>query len=152
MVANLTLLSFNDCVTPVVPVGKTTSPVKVGEAKFAFKSSAACPATLTGLFKSEVLSIFPMPKLVRALLALLPPVPPFAIATTPETLVALPINEPETFPVTLPVTLPVTSPIKFEEITLALKFPLASLFTILLAKFALVALLANRNQELLSLS
>ena len=112
MVANLTLLSFKDCVTPVVPVGKTTSPVKVGDAKFAFKSSAACPATLTGLFKSEVLSIFPRPKFVFAEVAEFAPVPPFVIATIPETLVALPIKDPVTFPVRLPVIFPVTLPIK----------------------------------------
>ena len=46
MVANLVLLSFNDCVTPVVPVGKTGSPVKVGDARFAFRSSAVCCAVL----------------------------------------------------------------------------------------------------------
>ena len=141
MVANFVVLSFKFCVTAVVAVGSTTRPVNVGEAKLAFRSSAVCCNVLTGLFKSEVLSIFPMPKLVRALLALLAPVPPFAIATTPETLVALPIKEPVTFPVTLPVTLPVTSPIKFEEIILAVKLPEASLFTIVLAVFCAVAVL-----------
>ena len=112
MVANLTLLSFKGCVTPVVPVGKTTRPVKVGDAKFAFKSNAACPATLTGLFKSEVLSILPRPKFVLAEVAEFAPVPPFVIATIPETLVALPIKDPVTFPVRLPVIFPVTLPIK----------------------------------------
>ena len=113
MVANLVLLSFKGCVTAVVAVGKTTSPVKVGDAKFAFTSSAACIARLTGLFKSEVLSILPSPKFVRADVAELAPVPPFTIATIPETLVALPVSVPKIFPVTFPVILPVTFPIKF---------------------------------------
>ena len=113
MVANLVLLSFKGCVTPVVLVGKTTSPVKVGDAKFAFKSRAACPATLTGLFKSAVLSILPKPKFVLAEVAELAPVPPLASATIPETLVALPVKVPVTLPVRFPVTLPVTLPIKF---------------------------------------
>ena len=119
----------------MVVVGNTTSPVKVGDAKFAFRSRAVCCAVLTGLFKSEVLSMLPSPKLIRALLALLPPVPPFAMATTPETLVALPISDPVTFPVRFPVRLPVTSPIKFEVILLAIKLPEASLFTMVLAVF-----------------
>ena len=119
----------------MVPVGSTTSPVNVGEARFAFRSSALCCAVLTGLFKSEVFSIFPIPKLVRALLALLPPVPPFAIATTPETLVALPISEPVTVPTRFPVTLPVTLPMIFEVMLLAIKLPEASRLTSVLAVF-----------------
>ena len=119
----------------MVPEGNTTSPVNVGETKFAFKSIATCCAVLTGLFKSEVLSILPMPKLIRALPALLPPVPPLATATTPETLLALPISEPVTMPVRLPVTLPVRFPIKFEVIVPAIKLPDASLFTMVLAVF-----------------
>ena len=96
-----------------MPVGKTTSPVKVGDAKFAFRSRAACPATLTGLFKSEVLSILLRPKFVLAAVAELAPVPPLASATIPETFVALPVTVPKILPVTLPVILPVTFPIKF---------------------------------------
>ena len=42
VVANLVLLSFTACVTPLAPVGITGSPVKVGEFKFAFKSNAVC--------------------------------------------------------------------------------------------------------------
>ena len=99
--------------TAVVAVGKTTRPVKVGDAKFAFKSRAACPATLTGLFKSEVLSILPRPKFVLADVAELEPVPPFTNATMPETLVELPVKVPVTLPVRFPVTLPVTLPIIF---------------------------------------
>ena len=143
MVANFVVLSFKFCVTAVVPVGSTTSPVNVGDAKFAFKSSAVCCAVLTGLFISEVLFIFPRPKLILALLASLAPVPPLATATTPETLVALPISEPVTMPVRLPVTFPVTFPIKFEVMLLALKLPDASLFTIVLAVFCAVAVLDN---------
>ena len=105
---------------------------------------------LTGLLASLVLSIFPIPKFVLAFVLVDPPVPPFATATIPDTFVALPVTVPVKLPVILPVTLPVTSPIKFEEITLALKFPLASLFTILLAKFALEALLANIVAEVIS--
>ena len=96
-----------------MPVGKTTSPVKVGDAKFAFRSRAACPATLTGLFKSEVLSILLRPKFVLAAVAELAPVPPLASATIPETFVELPVKVPVTLPVRFPVTLPVTFPIKF---------------------------------------
>ena len=128
-------LSLTTCVTAVVPVGNTTRPVNVGEAKFAFRSSAVCCAVLTGLFTSEVLSILPIPKLVRALLALLPPVPPFATATTPETLVALPISEPVTTPTRFPVTFPVTLPIMLEVILLAIKLPEASRLTMVLAVF-----------------
>ena len=51
------------------------------------------------------------------------PVPPFAIATIPETFVAVPDN--------VPVMVP------------AVKFPLASLATIALAVFALVAVVAE---------
>ena len=47
--------------TPVVPVGKLGVPVKVGEAKGAFKSKAVCVAVLTGLSASAVLSTFPRP-------------------------------------------------------------------------------------------
>ena len=42
-------------------VGAVGTPVKVGEAKFDFKSSAACCAVLTGLFASVVLSTLPNP-------------------------------------------------------------------------------------------
>ena len=37
-----------------------------------------------GLFRSEVLSTFPRPKLVLAKEAVVAPVPPFSIATMPE--------------------------------------------------------------------
>ena len=42
-----------------------------------------------GLFKSAVLSTFPIPKLVRAAAAVVAPVPPLAIATTPVTFPAV---------------------------------------------------------------
>ena len=42
VVASFVLLSLSACVTATAPVGKTGSPVKVGEFKFAFKSSAVC--------------------------------------------------------------------------------------------------------------
>ena len=103
----MVLLSFKDCVIPVVPVGKTGNPVKFGEAKFAFKSKAACCKVLTGLLASLVLSIFPIPKLVLALMDVVAPVPPLTTATTPETLVAFPVTVPVTFPVTFPTTSPV---------------------------------------------
>ena len=57
------------------------------------------------------------PKAVKASSAVVEPVPPFAIATVPVTLAAVPL----TFPVTLPVTLPVTSPV-----TLPVKLPVTS--------------------------
>ena len=150
VVANFVVLSLSACVTAVVPVGSTTRPVNVGEATFAFRSSALCCAVLTGLFKSEVLSILPIPKLVRALLALLPPVPPFATATTPETLVALPISDPVTFPTRFPVTLPVTLPMILEVILLAIKLPEASRLTIVLAVFCAVAVLDKIAAEVIS--
>ena len=61
----------------------------------------------------------------------------------PETLVAFPVTVPVRFPVIFPVTLPVTLPIKLDEIELAIKFPLASLLTILFAKLSEVALFAK---------
>jgi hypothetical protein len=45
----------------VVPVGKLGVPVKVGDAKGAFKSKAVCVAVEIGLFTSDVLSTFPNP-------------------------------------------------------------------------------------------
>ena len=93
-------------------VGNTTFPVKVGEAKFAFKSKADCCAVLTGLFKSDVLFTLPNPKLDNAAVAELAPVPPFAMATTPDTLLALPVTFPIKLPVTTPDKLPVTFPNK----------------------------------------
>ena len=42
-------------------LGRTTVPVNVGLARFAFKSRADCVAVDTGLFKSEVLSTSPKP-------------------------------------------------------------------------------------------
>ncbi len=131
-------------------MGSTTSPVNVGEAKFAFKSSAVCCAVLTGLLRSEVLLILPRPKLILALLASLAPVPPLATATMPETLVAFPISEPVTMPVRLPVTFPVTFPIKFEVILPAIKLPDASLFTMVLAVFCAVAVFANMDAPAIS--
>ena len=139
MVANLVLLSFNVCVTPVAPIGNTGKPVKVGDAKLAFKSKAVCCAVLTGLLASLVLLIFPIPKLVLASIAVVPPVPPLANATIPETFVAFPVTVPVKFPVTFPVILPVTFPTKFALIVVAEKFPLPSLLTTAFAKFALVA-------------
>jgi hypothetical protein len=38
-----------------------TVPVKVGEARFAFRFKAVCWAVLTGLLASDVLSTFPRP-------------------------------------------------------------------------------------------
>ena len=42
-----------------------------------------------GLFKSEVFSTLPRPKLARAAVAVVAPVPPLAMAITPVTLVAV---------------------------------------------------------------
>ena len=98
---------------PIVLLGNTTLPENVGEAKFAFKSKANCCAVLTGLFKSDVLFTFPNPKLDTAAVAELAPVPPFAMATTPDTLLALPVTFPIKLPVTTPDKLPVILPVKF---------------------------------------
>ena len=113
VVAIFVELSLRDCVMPLVLFGNTTSPVKIGEFKFAFKFKAVCWAVLTGLFTSLVLSTLDNPKFDLALEARFAPVPPLAIATTPETLVAFPDKLPITLPVIFPVTLPVTFPIKF---------------------------------------
>ena len=134
VVASFVLLSLSACVTPVAPIGKTGRPVKVGEFRFAFKSSEVCCAILTGLLASLVLSINPIPKFVLAFVLVDPPVPPFATATIPDTFVAFPVTVPVKLPVILPVTFPVTLPIKLDEIVPALKFPLASLLTKALAK------------------
>ena len=66
--ANAVLLSPAVCVTPIVPVGNDGVPVKVGEA------------------------IGAAPKLVKASAAVVAAVPPLAIATVPETLVAFPAD------------------------------------------------------------
>ena len=113
--------------------------MKVGDAKLAFKSRAVCCAILTGLLTSDVLFIFPKPKFVLASIAVVPPVPPFATATIPDTFVALPVTVPVRFPVTSPITLPVCKPIEFALIVPALKLPLPSLLTTAFAKFAFVA-------------
>jgi hypothetical protein len=46
VVASAVVLLPGDCVTPIVPVGRVGVPVKVGEAKFDFRSSAACKFAL----------------------------------------------------------------------------------------------------------
>ena len=46
---------------PAVAVGAKGVPVKVGDAKGAFKFKAVCPAVETGLFASLVLSTLPKP-------------------------------------------------------------------------------------------
>lgn len=75
-----------------------------------------------GLAKSDVLFTFPSPKFETAFIALAAPVPPLAIATMPETFVAVPLNVPANKDeVTL---LAVISP--------AAKFPLPSLATTVL--------------------
>ena len=58
-------------------------------AVFSFVLSAAPVSVLIGLFTSEVLSTLFSAKLVLAAAAVLAPVPPFAIATTPVTLLPL---------------------------------------------------------------
>ena len=49
---------------PSAGVGAVGIPVKVGDAKFAFKSNADCVAVLIGLFKSLVLSTFVILELI----------------------------------------------------------------------------------------
>ena len=56
VVASLVELSPADCVTAIVPVGKLGVPIKLGEAKVAFKSNAVWVAVLIGFNKSVVLS------------------------------------------------------------------------------------------------
>jgi hypothetical protein len=58
-------------------------------AVFSFALSAVCARELMGLFTSEVLSTLLSAKLVLAAAAVLAPVPPFAIATTPVNLLPL---------------------------------------------------------------
>ena len=81
---------------------------------FIFVFNAFCVRVLIGLLRSEVLSTLSNAKLLLNPATVEEPVPPFAMATTPLTLVALPFNVPE-------------------------KAPLASLLTIAFAKFVLVA-------------
>ena len=59
------------------------------------------------MFASLVLSIFPSPKFILALVLLDAPVPPLITATIPETLVAFPVTVPVKFPVIFPITSPV---------------------------------------------
>ena len=83
-----------------------------------FVSNAVWVNVLTGLFASLVLSILSNPKLVLKPDTVEVPVPPFAIDTMPVIFVAFPNKLP-------------------------LNSPLASRFTILFARFELVALLAK---------
>ena len=55
-----------------------------------FKDKAFVVAVLKGLLRSDVLSILSKPKLVLKPETVVAPVPPFAMATIPVTLVALP--------------------------------------------------------------
>ena len=80
-----------------------------------------------------------MPKFILASIEVVPPVPPFATATTPVTFVALPITVPVKFPVIFPTTFPVCVPTVFALMVVAEKFPLPSLFTTVFAMFTLVA-------------
>ena len=119
VVATAVVLSVVVMVDATTFVPKLTAPVKVGEAKGAFKSKAVCVNVEMGFAKSEVLLIFPIPKFVKAFIAFAAPVPPFAIATIPLTFVAVPLNVPaNNVEVTL---LAVISP--------AAKLPLPSLAT-----------------------
>ena len=93
---------------------------------------------LTGLLASLVLSTLPIPKLVLAFVLLEAPVPPFATATTPDTLVAFPVTVPVKFPDTFPITSPVWVPIVFALIFPAEKLPLPSRLTRVLAKLVFV--------------
>ena len=127
-------LSFNACVIPLVVLGIVTSPVNVGDTKFAFKFNAVCCAALTGLLASLVLSTLDNPKFDLALEARFAPVPPLVIATIPFTFVALPVTVPVRFPVIFPVRFPVIFPIKFPlnvfaEMVLPEKSPIGLLLT-----------------------
>ena len=135
VVANLVELSFNASVMPLVVEGKTTLPVNMGDIKLAFRSNAVSCAVLTGLFASDVLSIFESPKLDFALSAEFAPVPPFVNATIPVMFVAFPVNVPVTLPVILPITFPVTLPMILPLKVLAVmvlpeKSPIGLLLTI----------------------
>jgi hypothetical protein len=55
---------------PAAAVGAVGVPVSAGEAKLALRSSAVWVAVLIGLFRSEVLSTLPSPRLLRAVEAL----------------------------------------------------------------------------------
>ena len=73
------------------------------------------------------------PKFVKAAAAVLAFVPPLAIATVPETLLAV------VAVVAFPVRFPVTFPVKLAVMVPAEKLPLASLFTIVLTVLLFVA-------------
>ena len=55
-----------------VPAGSVTVPLKLGEARFAFKSSAVCCAVETGLPASLVLLTFPKPTIDAVMPVTLP--------------------------------------------------------------------------------
>ena len=129
VVAMAVLLSVANWVTPKLPVGKLGVPEKTGDKMAAFKFKAVCVGVLTTLLISNVFSTLFMPKFNLAFTASEAPVPPLPIATTPVTLVAVPV----TFPVSGP-----TNPVAV--ITPAAKLPFAALFTMALPVFKLVAI------------
>jgi len=132
VVATAVLLSVVVIVDATTFVPKLTAPVNVGEAKGAFKSKAVCVKVDIGFAKSVVLFTLFNSKLALAFIAFVAPVPPFANATIPLTLVAVPFTVPDNVPTkVLPVTTtPLKFPIKvFAVITLPAKLPFASLIT-----------------------
>ena len=117
----------------VVPAGKRTLPVKLGEARLAFALSAVCWAAETGLSASAVLSTFPRPT-ISAVIPLTVPVKvgearlAFALSadcwaletglSASEVLLTLPRP-------TIPAVIPPTVPVKVGEARLAFpwRFP-----------------------------
>ena len=133
------LLSVDVMVPAVTLFPNVTEPVKVGDAIGAFKANAVIVGFEITLSKSAVFSTFDNPRLALALAALTAPVPPLAIATTPVTFVAVPLNVPTNeFAVTLDAVIVValTAPEKvFAVITLPAKLPVALLSTMVFIKF-----------------
>ena len=144
VVATAVLLSVDVMVPAVTLFPKVTEPVKVGDAIGAFKANAAIVGFEITLSTSAVFSTFDNPKLALALVAFTAPVPPFAIATTPVTFVAVPLNVPANefavilvaFKFDAVMFVALTAPEKvLAVITLPAKFPLALLSTIVFIKF-----------------
>ena len=137
MVATAVLLSVEVMVPAYTVFPKFTMPVNVGAANGAFKSNAACVAVEILFSKSVVFSTLSIPNAALALIGFVAPVPPFTIATTPVTFVALPVNVPEKFPTTelavivVALKLPLN---KFAVIVLPAKSPFPLRSTIVLIK------------------
>ena len=95
VVATAVLLSVIDKVPAFTVLPRLTIPENVGAINDALLFNAVSVAVEITLSKSAVFSTFDKPKFALALVALVAPVPPFAIATIPDIFVAVPLNVPD---------------------------------------------------------